>query len=117
MKIIKKGNATQIIADRRESLLTNEKKSSFFEKFLENYPKFKGDNIILDISEMKNTEIEEILLFSSLIKNHKKEGKSFVIVSGQKEMIDVDEHIFVTPTLKEATDVIELEDIERDLGI
>lgn len=91
-------------------------KFSFFEDFFLNYPSIKDENIILDISGQENIDVQEILLFSPLIKNHKKNKKSFVIVSDLIEMNDLVEDIFMTPTVQEAKDVIELEEIERDLG-
>jgi len=91
-------------------------KISFFEDFFLNYPNIKDENIILDISGQENIDVQEILLFSSLIKKHKKNKKSFVIVSDLIEMNDLVEDIFITPTVQEAKDVIEFEEIERDLG-
>ncbi|MFD1315762.1 ribonuclease Z [Namhaeicola litoreus] len=91
-------------------------KLSFFEDFFLNYPKIKDENIILDISGQENIDVQEILLFSSLIKEHRKNKKSFVIVSDLIETEDLVEDIFITPTWKEAKDVIEFEEIERDLG-
>ncbi|MDZ7614552.1 MAG: ribonuclease Z [Flavobacteriaceae bacterium] len=93
------------------------KKSDLYEQFNKNYPNFKKDNIILDFSEIPGIDIEQILLFSSLIKKHKKEGRSFVVVYKLQENEELMETIFITPTLREAEDVVELEEIERDLGI
>ena len=39
-----------------------------------------------------------------------------MIVSDLIEMNDLVEDIFITPTVQEAKDVIEFEEIERDLG-
>ena len=91
-------------------------KISFFEDFFLNYPNIKDKNIILDISAQENIDVKEILFFSPVIKKQKKNKKSFVIVSDLIEMNDLVEDIFITPTVQEAKDVIEFEEIERDLG-
>ena len=86
---------------------------SFSKELIEKYPIFKNDNLIIDFSTNFNIELDEILLFSQLAMDHKNNNKSLVIVCNG---LDIDE-IIVVPTLKEAEDVIELEEIERDLGI
>ena len=85
----------------------------FSKELIEKYPIFKNDNLIIDFSTNFNIELDEILLFSQLAMDHKNNNKSLVIVCNG---LDIDE-IIVVPTLKEAEDVIELEEIERDLGI
>jgi hypothetical protein len=85
----------------------------FSKELIEKYLIFKSDNLIIDLSNNFNIELDEILLFSQLAMDHKNNNKSFVIVCTG---FDIDEIIMV-PTFKEAEDVIEIEEIERDLGI
>ncbi len=85
----------------------------FSKELIEKYPIFKSDNLIIDFSNNFNIELDEILLFSQLAMDHKNNKKSFVIVCNG---FDIDEIIMV-PTFKEAEDVVEIEEIERDLGI
>ena len=85
----------------------------FRKELVEKYPIFKNDNLIIDFSSNLNIDLDEILLFSQIAMDHKNNKKSFVMVSGG---FDIDE-IIVVPTFKEAEDIIELEEIERDLGI
>ena len=85
----------------------------FSKELIEKYPIFKSDNLIIDFSNNFNIELDEILLFSQLAMDHKNNNKSFVIVYNG---FDIDE-IMMVPTFKEAEDVIEIEEIERDLGI
>jgi hypothetical protein len=44
-------------------------------------------------------------------------GLTFVLVSEQLTYDDLPESIFLCPTLEEANDLIEMEAIQRDLGI
>jgi len=85
----------------------------FSKELIEKYPIFKNDNIIIDFSNNFNIDLDEILLFSQLAMDHKNNNKSFVIVCNS---LDIDE-IIIVPTIEEAEDVIEIEEIERDLGI
>ena len=49
-------------------------------------------------------------------KSHKKEKKSFVIVSQNINFNDVPTKLDIVPSIQEAHDIIEMEEIERDLG-
>ena len=71
-----------------------------------------NSNYIFDISTLdkksQNSIKEKLITFGKLlIKNN----YSFVIVSNYLNMIDFN----IVPTLEEAYDIIELEEIERDL--
>ena len=85
----------------------------FHQDFIKKYSIFKSENLILDFSNYFNIELDQILLFSQLAMDHMNDNKSFVIVCSG---FDIDE-IITVPTFKEAEDVIEIEEIERDLGI
>lgn len=91
--------------------------SNFNNDFNEKYLNFKNDNLILDFSNNINVDLKEILLFSQKSKEHKKNKKSFVIVCNGINFDELDNELIIVPTLKEAEDIIEIEEIERDLGI
>jgi hypothetical protein len=57
------------------------------------------------------------LLFSQYKEKQKKNNKSFVIVGSGISFDEIIDKLVVVPTLTEAKDIIELENIERDLGI
>ena len=57
----------------------------------------------------------EIISFEPLAVLQKKQKKSFVIVA-DIDFDEVSEEIIVVPTLQEGFDIIEMEEIERDLG-
>jgi len=89
----------------------------FYKEFDEDYAKFKNENLILDFSGNINLDLKEILLFSSRSEEHKNNNKSFVIVCKGINFDKLPNQLIAVPTLKEAEDIIEIEDIERDLGI
>jgi hypothetical protein len=52
-----------------------------------------------------------------LSNKHRKAKHSFVIVSNSASLNEMPDEIIVVPTTKEAFDVVEMEVMERDLGI
>jgi len=89
----------------------------FFDAFLKNNANLKNVNLILDFSKIFNIDLNKILLFSHISETHRNNNKSFVIVCNGLEFNTLPDEIVAVPTFKEAEDIIEIEDIERDLGI
>jgi len=89
----------------------------FFNEFNENYTNFKSDNLILDFSKNKDIDFNEILLFLQKSEEHKNNNKSFVIVCNGIKFDKLPSNLIAVPTFKEAEDIIDIENIERDLGI
>jgi len=89
----------------------------FFSELKENFSKFKNSNLILDFSHVVNTDERKILLFSQLSDMHRSANNSFVMVCRGIEFNDLPDEMMAVPTLQEAQDIVEIEDIERDLGI
>lgn len=109
MQIEKKSHTT-IIND------TQGNATSFLENVTKDYANFKDQNLVLDISEDKNVTLENVLAFLSLSNKHRKAKKSFVIVVKDFDFNEVPDEMNVVPTIQEAHDIIEMEEIERDLG-
>lgn len=109
MKVITKGH-TIIIKDTEGDI------AAFSEKVINQYNSFKEHNLILDVSHDKSVDLKSIRLFSDLIKKHKKEKKSLVLVVENIDFNKVPQSIVVVPTQLEAHDLIEMDEIERDLG-
>lgn len=80
------------------------------------YPKYKNDNIVVLLSALDPIKASDISEFLQLSKMHRKEKLSFVIVSDKITVDDVPDALIVVPTEQEALDIIEMEEIERDLG-
>lgn len=90
--------------------------TTFIEKVTNQYASFKDFNLILDVSNDKTVDIASIKFFLPLAKAHKKSKKSLVIVADAIDFNAVPQTITVVPSLLEANDIIEMEEIERDLG-
>jgi len=109
MKVEEKGH-TVIIKDTQGDY------NAFLEKVTSEYNTFKERNIVLDISQNKNIGLTDILSFLSLSNKHRKAKKSFVLVASDIDFNEVPDEMVVVPTVLEANDIIEMEEIERDLG-
>lgn len=109
MRVDKKGHTT-IIKDTEGNI------QLFLEKVTNEHHGFKTQNLILDITNDKSVTAKAIKAFSNLSKSHQKEKKSFVIVAENIDFNDVPVQLVVVPSLLEAHDIIEMEEIERDLG-
>jgi hypothetical protein len=88
----------------------------FLEKITNQHESFKNQNLILDITHDKTATIHSIKAFAELSKTHKKGKKSFVIVIENIDFNAIPKSIVVVPSILEAHDIIEMEEIERDLG-
>ncbi len=117
MNIYKTDSYYKLSLSENELLSKEEGFKEFFNAFLKNYTNFKNVNLILDFSNIINLDLNKILLFSQLCETHRINNKSFVIVCVGIEFDEIPDEIIAVPTLKEAEDIIEIEDIERDLGI
>lgn len=109
MKVDQKGHTTTI-KDTQGDV------NSFLVKVTKEHSSFKSQNLILDITQDKDVTLKDIKLFSDLSKTHRKEKKSFVIVADGIDFNAVPAKLIVVPSLQEAHDIIEMEEIERDLG-
>ncbi len=110
MKISVKDSYT-ILADERDDVQN-------FAEYLEKIVpmKYETQNLVIDLLKYNSLKLPELLAFLKLSTYHRSTKHSFVIVN---DGIDVDEVPFemvVVPTLVEAGDIVEMEEIERDLG-
>ncbi len=109
MKVDQKGHTTILKNTQGDC-------TAFLEKVTAQHNSYKSQNLILDMSMDKEVKLKQIKLFSELSKAHKKGKKSFVMVVQDINFNEVPAKLTVVPTLLEAHDIIEMEEIERDLG-
>lgn len=82
----------------------------------EAYMTFKNDNVIVNLTSFSKLELGEILKFLLLSNKHRKARHSFVLVNDSIDLEQTPDELVFVPTLQEAYDIIEMEDMERDLG-
>ena len=104
----KEGNTT-IVFQENVSLL------AFVAKLKKVYPRIEKDHLIIKLFSFGTLSQNDVLEFLNLSNMHRGKGKSFVLVSDKVSYEDVPDEINLVPSLQEARDIIEMEDIERDL--
>ena len=86
----------------------------FAQKILDEPTLFKGKNILIDLEEIA-LRPSQIIPFEPLVVLQREQKKSFVLVA-DVDFDEIAEEIIVVPTVQEGFDIIEMEEIERDLG-
>jgi hypothetical protein len=89
----------------------------FIKNLNDSYSKLQHDNIIVNLFSFEGLSPDDILEFLQLSNKHRESGKSFVLVTTKVSFEEVPDEICLVPTLQEAKDIIEMEEIERDLGL
>lgn len=108
MKVESKGHTTTI-KDTQGDLV------AFVMKLTHEHKTFEKYNLIIDLLMHKDLSVKEINSLLPLSKIHKKGKKSFVVVANV-DFNNVSDKLVLVPTILEAHDIIEMEEIERDLG-
>ena len=90
--------------------------TSFLDKVSQSNSSFDTHNLIIDLSHNKSVTLTDLKLLLPLSKQHKKAKKSFVVVAEGIDFNAVPSQLVVVPSNLEAHDIIEMEEIERDLG-
>jgi len=103
------GNIT-IITQEKASIIELVKKLEVL------YERFKNDNVIVSLTSLNKIPLEQIVEFLQISNKHRKAKHSFVIVTDKVDLDEMPDEIIVVPTLQEAYDIIEMEEMERDLG-
>ena len=93
--------------------ISNENK--FFNSIVELKKEIKLKNIIIDFNALSIEKFSEDLNYLFIESQNNK--KSFVIVNSDFKSENYNLNINVVPSLQEAIDIIEIEEIERDLGL
>lgn len=108
--IFDKDGNTSIITQEKSSIIELVKKIEIL------YERFKNDNIIVNLTTLNKVSLQDIVEFLQLSNKHRSAKHSFVIVTDKANLDETPDEIVVVPTLQEAYDIIEMEEMERDLG-
>lgn len=91
-----------------------------FESFIEalNLTEFENDNLLLNLLSVFDVNTDQVNSLSEVSMHKKENGTSFIVIAKGIEIDDLeDETLSVVPTLTEAEDTLEMDEIERDLGL
>lgn len=110
MKVTVKNNYTILADDRGDA--------RDFALFLEHVvpaKEFEKGNLVIDLLKYQDLTLEDLICFLKL-SNYQRGGKlSYVLVNKDIDYDIVPDEMIVVPTLQEAQDIIQMEEIERDL--
>lgn len=83
---------------------------------LKKQSQLQQDNLVLNLMEHEAIAMEDLMLFLPVSNSHRSGKKSFVIVNTAFSIDEIPEEILVVPSLREAEDWIQMEEMERELG-
>lgn len=81
------------------------------------YNSLENKNIIINLVSLDTISNTDVIDFLQLSNLHRKAKHSFVLVSDKIDIENAPEELLIVPTLQEAHDIIEMEEMERDLGL
>ncbi|MGQ8869412.1 ribonuclease Z [Myroides sp. TSA_177.3] len=113
MKVTEKGH-TKVIQIGSDTI------TGLVQKITDQYKAlFHTFNLVLDLSGSQETITEETLeaMEELAIEHMENANKSFVIVLSEVNFNDFDGDLIVVPTKQEAFDLIEMDEIQRDLEL
>ena len=112
MKISQHDNTTVFSCDSSDPI------GIYFRNLVKaHYKNMHHQNIVIDLSAIEALNPKHVLEFSELNTYNKETVlKSFVVVVGTMSVSKIPDDIATAPTLQEALDIVEMEEIERDLG-
>ncbi|TDN82404.1 hypothetical protein DET49_12457 [Salegentibacter sp. 24] len=110
MKISEKEN--YILIEPLEAPVVN-----FVSSLTRRHSEFNNKNIMVSLLAYHSLQKEEVMGFLEISKAHQQNNKSIVLVSNAISIDELPEEIVVVPSLKEAEDLIQMDEIQRDLGL
>jgi hypothetical protein len=109
MKVEQKGH-TAVLKETKGNII------AFEENIANQYATYGKLNLILDITHDSKIALKDLVIFKDLAKKHKEAKKSLVIVAQDINFDETPSYLVVVPSVLEAHDIIEMDEIERDLG-
>jgi len=109
MKTFKKENF--LLVENENDTLTD-----FSSELTKYHDEFKNENIVVDLTRYKDIASDRMLAFLEISNVHRSENKSFIVVNDAVGIDELPEELVVVPTLQEAEDMIQMDEIQRDLG-
>lgn len=90
--------------------------TEFITAFTKHHENLENDNVVVDLSNSNNLKADDLLGFLEISNLYSNNNKSFVIINNSVSIDDLPEDLVVVPTEQEAEDMIQMDEIQRDLG-
>ena len=111
MIIEKKDNYTLISQNSTDISLNN-----LLADLEEKYKSIENESVFVQLSEELTVKEEDFFVFLRYAELHNEAGTTFVLVHKGIDIDNFPEDFNIAPTLQEAEDILEMENIQRDLG-
>lgn len=83
----------------------------------QNHSEFENKNVVVNLLDKGNLKVKDLLMFLEISNLHRMQKKSFVIASKPLSVESpLPDELIVAPTLREAEDIVNMEELERELG-
>jgi len=89
---------------------------SFLNVFESQYNTINNSHLLLDLTSLEPLTTQDVNSLLKWTNQSRKLKKSFIIIIKNIAIDEVSENLVCTPTLLEAQDTFEMEEMERDLG-
>jgi hypothetical protein len=100
-----------VLEDERDDVLDF---ASYLERIVPD--KYEDRHLVIDLLKYTALTLEQLVAFIKLSNYQRADKKSFVFVNTDIDYDLIPDEMIVVPTLQEAEDIIQMEEIERDLG-
>lgn len=94
----------------------SESLTDFSSELTRKHEDLKNNNVVVNLHNFTQIQTEDLLGFLEISNFHRSQNKSFVIVSDAVSIDELPDELIVVPTLQEAEDMIQMDEIQRDLG-
>jgi len=88
--------------------------TDFYKQFTDKFKDLSNDNLILNLLDTK-VSLKELLQFENISANQLENGISFVIMNTAHHLDNIPDEMIVVPTFQEAIDMVEMDEMTRDL--
>jgi len=109
MKITKKENFL-LVENENDSL------TEFSSKLTKQHIEIQKENVVVNFTQHPNISADQLLAFLEISNVHRAENRSFILVNDSLGIDELPEELVIVPTLQEAEDMIQMDEIQRDLG-
>lgn len=90
--------------------------ATFATQLSQSHSDFEKNNVVVNVADKGNLEAKDLLVFLEISNIHRQNKRSFVIVSNPLSIETLPDDLIIAPTLREAEDIVNMEELERELG-
>ncbi len=90
--------------------------NSFATHLSKSHEEFEKNNVVVNLLNNGDYEVKDLLVFLEISNLHRLNKRSFVIASNPVSVETLPEDLIIAPTLREAEDIVNMEELERELG-